>query len=422
MNSDNWKIGLASINKPWPVWDDKFLSFVAAMFPNATSMRRDITLARLTIALARIKGQIQITNADVIDAAELLGVIPEAKRYHNHISYNQDTIDGDKDIEPFTDISEPQSVGNLSEPSKLLKKDVDEVISSKQESDIELFDNTDILIEDLYPEDKIISNHDIYSLQIPISTHKFRIKPQGVHIGVKSATTLSDIAIVPTILSSIIYQPIRRSKKGKLKLFLSDLKSYRRLTVSKSILILLIDYTSLKEVDLEKVLEYHFQWAYKERSPIVIIQVGIEREDALYELRAYKIEMKNVLSPNMAKALNAFPGKATPLAHGFELVLKTLQNILNRGRNTINAARLVILTDGRGNVPLNASYTLNYPYGIKREGIEDTLSIADKIRDFQRLESFVISPLISTYVNLPLNIAGALDASFEVIDTYLYKR
>ena len=96
--------------------------------------------------------------------------------------------------------------------------------------------------------------------------------------------------------------------------------------------------------------------------------------------------------PAFRDALNRLPGRATPLAHGLELTTNTIRRTLYHGRSSIRSVDLIVLTDGRGNIPLRASGTRRMSLPVTREGIDDSLSIAATIRQMDRVETILIAP------------------------------
>jgi magnesium chelatase subunit D len=117
----------------------------------------------------------------------------------------------------------------------------------------------------------------------------------------------------------------------------------------------------------------------------------------------------------LAAALEAPAGKATPLAHGLELALQTLRHALQHGRQIAHSARLVVISDGRGNVPLTASITGRIENPVGREGIEDALHTAHKLRALDRVEISFLDPQPSSHAGLVSDLADGLGAVTQEI-------
>jgi magnesium chelatase subunit D len=150
----------------------------------------------------------------------------------------------------------------------------------------------------------------------------------------------------------------------------------------------------------------------------VVIQVGVAENVAQpgdNELRAKIISERSILVPRVSLALEARAGRATPLAHGLELAASRLQHALQHGRSTIGKVTLVVVSDGRGNVPLAASHTGEFPAEIiSRKGIEDALEIAQQISRMKRVETVILNPATEYYPELPYLLGDALNA-LEVV-------
>lgn len=128
------------------------------------------------------------------------------------------------------------------------------------------------------------------------------------------------------------------------------------------------------------------------------------------ELRAKRILERSILVPRVTLALDDKPGRATPLAHGLELALLSLKHALQHGRSRIQQAVLVVLSDGRGNIPLKASHEGRIQHPIKREGIESAWQIADELAKLPNVSTVYLNPQPAHNKELPLELAQRLKA------------
>ena len=144
------------------------------------------------------------------------------------------------------------------------------------------------------------------------------------------------------------------SKPHQLRILRSDLRSYRRAPAAEQLFVVVLDYTSLEDCDWQAALLPHLSWAYVERAAACLVQVG--SANARNQFRADPVAARNLLSPSFGAALEEQHGAATPLAHGLELAGRAIRAGLEHGRGRAQRARLVVLTDGRGNVRLEASH------------------------------------------------------------------
>jgi magnesium chelatase subunit D len=230
------------------------------------------------------------------------------------------------------------------------------------------------------------------------------------------ARDLSDLALTGTLLEAAKFQAIRRKNRPEAQGILfsaSDLRAYRRAAPPERLLVLVIDFTSLAGWDWGAAVLPFLKTAYTQRAAVCVVQVGAA--DAEHELSARRVLGRNVLSAAVNLALASERGKATPLAHGLELALETLRHALRHGRGTALQAQLVVVTDGRGNVPLEASRLRAITAPVSDEGVKDALAVAEKLRALDRVESVLIHPSPRFYPELPSTLAAALGAGMRAL-------
>ena len=93
---------------------------------------------------------------------------------------------------------------------------------------------------------------------------------------------------------------------------------------------------------------------------------------------------------------------------------QTLQRALQHGRDHVRGARLIVLTDARGNIPLEASQLGRVEGPVGRRGIEDALRIAARIGDMARVEKFVLYSSLPLPGRLPAELAEAMHAEEQL--------
>ena len=169
-----------------------------------------------------------------------------------------------------------------------------------------------------------------------------------------------------------------------------------------------MDYTCLEGWDWTAPLLPFLRRAYVERAGIILVRVGAE--DSANEMRADRLATRNLLDPRLDVALAARPGRATPLAHGLFLALQALQHALRHGEGNVRRARLIVVTDGRGNVPLELDSDLNVVRTVGRVGVENALEVAASIRAITAIETFLVDPQPDIYPELVSELAQALGA------------
>ena len=402
--------------------------------------RREIALARFASTYAQLEAANSVTINHVNKVARIMGLKLEINDIDKSIKSNSFNPQSERKV---TDL-EPLISPELSEiKDEYLSNNPPEIpVYKPQASDFfrdpDSAETTRLTITSLpeitplenpYIEDIAPLEREIDSLKL--STHRSQSKTiyRGTIIGVEKTTNAHDLAIVRTLLEAAKFHKIRQKNQGNnnhtLKILPSDLYRYRRASVAEQMFMLLLDYTCLEYCQWEEKLLPYFSWAYSQRASVGLIQVGIAPNSIVLdnnqsnvtinpaELRAKKISGQNILVPTIAMGLDlekTKKGKATPLAHGLDLALKTLRHALQHGKNTVQKAVLVVVSDGRGNVPLEASHVGKIKLPVGKKGVEDALEVAEKISNLANLETIFLNPQSKQYPDLPLLLAKALGA------------
>ena len=402
--------------------------------------RREIALARFASTYAQLEAADSVTVKHVDKVAKIMGLKLERNNINNSIdfkSFNPQPETEDNDFEPrrSPELSEIKDESLSNNPPEI---PVYQSQGSNSFPDTDLAEITPLTItpsleitplENPYIEDTTSLEREIDSLKLPTRISQSKTIHRGTIIGVEKTTNANDLAIVRSLLEAAKFQKIRQKKQGnnyhKLKILPSDLYRYRRASVAEQMFMLLLDYTCLEYCQWEEKLLPYLSWAYSQRASVGLIQVGIAPSSIVLdnnqsnvtinpvELRAKKISGQNILVPTIAMGLDlekTKKGKATPLAHGFDLALKTLRHALQHGKNTVQKAVLVVVSDGRGNVPLEASHVGKIKPPVGKKGVEDALEVARKISNLGNLETIFLNPQSKQYPDLPLLLAKALGA------------
>lgn len=401
------------------------------------SVRRELALLRLAQTNAQLAQKSHVTAQQVDLAAQMIGLVltkpslDTARPEPEKLTQPESTPDTDSLVQKpkmeAPSVMERQAPTPIQEP--VYTSDTTETLPSQP---IAMYG----AIANPYPEDTTPVQREAASLRLPTRRFKNAVSGRGAIIGVEPAAVPQDLAIVSTLLEAAKYQQIRRSSRlqrqddpnglvesgvearlnggQSLILQLTDLRRYRRAVVPEQMLMLVMDYTCLRECQWQAALLPYLQWAYVERANLCLIQVGAA--SAAQELQAEKIVAQNVLVPRISSGLEASGGQATPLAHGLDLALQTLRHALQHGRSAVRQAVLVVISDGRGNVPLEASRTNQKPVKpVNRQGIEDALQVAQQIGGLKQVEAVVLNPQPKYYADLPVKLAHALGAKIAAI-------
>lgn len=381
-------------------------------FGSGYSGHRDIALARLAVAVAKLEGRDEVDLSCVEKAAHIEG-FPMPKPTKNEapsIHQTSNRLDGE-----FKETQTDRQQTPEGTPVYGGSPDRDrETIAAEMPEP-----TRDAVTEEEtspYREDAADIDREAASLRLPVSAFSTTNAAKGVITGDRPANDTCDLAITATLREAAKYQPIRRinhpeKPQGRLMLLCTDLRAHQRAPAIERMLLLVLDCTCLNASDRQKVLKPYTEWAYESRASVCLILVGAKKADYL---RAEKIVAGKLDTLRIRTALTAEPGKATPLAHGLELGLQALRHKLRQG-NTIQEVAMVVLTDGRGNVPLKASLSGEIePFlPVKRQGIEDALQVADRIRlltssSRHRMYVAVLDLHAEPYSDLPRELARAL--------------
>jgi magnesium chelatase subunit D len=375
---------------------------VARISPRTPGARRDLGLARLARALAALAGEPEVLPAHVDRAAELTGLDPSNRRPPR--AHRDGPRRGDRaPVSVDGEIGEVSAIGG-DDPFPLTPKPVEQFEAWPGE------------LDGPYPEDVAKPQHDV----TPLRTGWQRAltgPSRGAPIGTQRTLDKHDIAVAATLLNAALHQrrrcPQHYQERHRLHVRPQDLLSYRRATRPGHLLILLLDHTCRTEHwDWYVPLAPYLRWAYVNRALVGVVQMGAASEDAAKELRATQFRSRSVLDPKVARSLEAPPGRAaTPLAHGLTLAAGMLRHDAQQDGALLSEAFLVVVTDGRANVPLAASQTAFPPSRpVGGNAIADAEVAARVIGGLRRVRSAVIYPGPLSAGHLAARIARALDA------------
>jgi magnesium chelatase subunit D len=383
------------------------------------SLRRELALLRLAQVNARLAGDSQVRQSHVDLAAKTIGLkLPKTSDPETHLPEQDEESESETSSAPSVPATDPDRQDRSSELKQPESKPMKETVYPADTE--EKFPEQDIPLQsgNPYREDDAPVQREAASLRLPL--HRLRSVGQGrgAIIGVDPATSVEDLAIVSTLFEAAKYQQIRRRDRendGDGLIFQAqDLRRYRRAVVPEQMLAMVVDYTCLQESKWQDALLPYLQWAYIERASVCLIQIGAAHPKD--ELRAERLTAKNVLVPQISQKLEAAVGKATPLAHGLDLTLESLRHALQHGRSTLEQVVLVVITDGRGNVPLQASQGSELVFPVGRKGIEDALEVARQIAVLNKVKAVVLNPQPKHYSDLPIILAQALGAKIASIE------
>ncbi|MDR3082020.1 MAG: magnesium chelatase [Streptomyces sp.] len=258
-----------------------------------------------------------------------------------------------------------------------------------------------------YPEDRAKAIHDFAPLRRPWQRPTGSGSARGIVVGTRRARDLRDLAHVRTVREAAVHQRVRGTERFTVSPV--DLHSYVRADIPERMLVLVLDHTCRAEDwDWQDALTPFLQWAYTVRAVAQVVEVG--SAEATDELRADSFAVRSVLDPRILTALYRPAGRATPLAHGIEQAAQGLRRAFQQYGSALAEAWLVVVTDGRGNVPLRASHTGRLEGPVGAAGVEDAFEAAARVgaMDRTRLHVAVVGAVREPYGDLPFALAETL--------------
>jgi magnesium chelatase subunit D len=238
---------------------------------------------------------------------------------------------------------------------------------------------------------------------------------RGRIVGVEPARGRAELALTATVLEAAKLRRWRAltDSSERLEIRVQDLRVYRRLPGPEHFLVVVLDHTALERCNWRGALNPYLRRAYQDRSAFCLVQVGAARQLEAEELRANRIVGRTLLAPHLADAIERAPARATPLAHGLALAHEALIRSLLLRPNRESRTTLVVMTDGRGNVPLAASYEGRISARVADQGVTDSLVVARRIATLG-VEVVLIDTRPEHGRDLPERLAAALGASRRV--------
>ncbi|PIB07060.1 hypothetical protein B1C81_21585 [Streptomyces sp. HG99] len=386
---------------------------VVALTTRTPGLRRSLTLARLARALAARAHDAEVEPRHVDAAAELLGIAAPHRRDDPEPSEPPalpppapapafSRTDRSDSAPPQEPVATPVTVAG-SGPARPMDPVETAGPAGPAASG--------------YPEDAPDALPQLASLRPPGHRRTSSRRLHGCPLGTVRARDVHDLALVASLVEAARFQTVRRretdSAPGTLIVRPEDLRQYRRKAEPAQALVLVLDHSCHDDVDWAPALAPHLRWAYETNAAVSVVEFG--HAGAASELCAERFRAASLLDPEVVQALQRTPGRASPLAHAVDLAAHEVRRFLRRGRGVVDETVLVVVTDGRGNVPLDASLRGRVPSRVRREGLDDALRIAGTIRALGRVRTYVVAPETDQYPELPGELADALGARQEVV-------
>lgn len=379
---------------------DEAITRVQEILGPGARPRRSLALARLARALATLGGQREVTARHCDEAARLIG-----------LRVTEPTQAGDREA-PRTlppPLTHPGDTGRRRGRREQRRRSGDEqpLLASGPAEGVGPAPGVTLGMP--YPEDEAGTLREFMPLRNPWQRRSGPASARGAVVGTRRARDLRDLALVRTVREAAVHQRVRGNTEFTVAPV--DLHSHIRAPAPERLLTLLLDHTCRGDWDWQGALTPFLQWAYTARAAIHVVEVG--GADAMDELQAESFAARGVLDPRVLAALYRPKGRATPLAHGIERAGQVLRGAFRRQGSALAEAWLVVVTDGRGNIPLRASHTGRLQGPVAAQGVEDSLTAATPIAalDRTRLHVAVVDAARRPYADLPFALAERLGAT-----------
>lgn len=384
----------------------------------APGVRRHLGLARLAQALSCLSGNAETLPDQIREAASLMKYFRTEsvkKRSTSPDTSNPATVADPASAEMEHSTSSTGSVQPGDQPGSLapgpeLPIDTPSVAGEEQTEEVALSLSP-------FPEDHAPVERFAAPLQLAREDSPQRARRGGATAGVRRTADPAEVAPVPTLFAAAPFQLLRRNRRGvKDAPFIvtaADWRARRRAPSPEDLFVLVLDFTACGESDWHVTLIPYIREAYVRRSAVCLVLVGAA--GAPCELRAERVLARSILAPEVLAALNRERGRATPLASGLELARETIRDAQYRGRGAILRTQLVVLSDGRGNISLEASRTARFSGPVGSQGITDTLQAAARLATLDQVESVVLDPQPLHASHLVKELADTLEARITKI-------
>ena len=377
---------------------------VVALVPPGTGMRRGLTLARIARAVAIRSADTLVEARHVTQAAALLGIAAPPPRPDRReptrrppAAPREPAAQREEHAQAAADIPTPTRVAEPTPPRPLAAAPVTDRATRPSSP---------------YPEDSPDALPQLGSLRPPGRRRTLSRRLHGRPTGTMRARDVHDLALVPSMVEAATSRLLHPELRGRpFALGAPDLRQYRRRPEPAHALVLVLDH-SCRDWDRAPALAPHLRWAYESNAAVTVVEFG--HRAAELDLCAERVRVTSVLDPAVLDTFDREPGTASPLAHALDLGVHELRRFLRRGRVVVDEALFVVVTDGRGNVPLDASLRGRPPSGVRREGVDDALRVAATASALNRVRAVVVAPDLDQYPELPAELAQALGARLVV--------
>ena len=394
-----------------PPVDDSAIGRAVALHDARRGMRRPLALLRLARATARLADDSVVTANHVNGVAVLTGMIEPMPS-----PTPSTVVTGPAEPHAYDDrnreVPRGGPVQNLEEPIPSEIAVVEPVLMAEPAEVLPASTVTETMPLP-YPEDSADPDREAEPLKLPWQRVAGRPTDRGPVVGTMPARSLEDVAWFDSMRHAALYQHFRlrsapSSHRTRLLVTGADLRSYRRAVRPERMLVLLLDHTCRYGWDWLPTLAPYLRQAYSDRAAVCLVEVGGDGAPSLF--RAERSVLRSLLDPWVAVALSRKAGRSTPLAHGLELVGQALRHALQHGAATLTGAEVLVVTDGLGNVPLDASMKDKLTGPVGGKGVADAIDAAHALRGFDGIRVVVVQPPRIPHPEILLQLVDAISS------------
>jgi magnesium chelatase subunit D len=402
--SSAWRSALQRKNRP--AINESAIEQAVALHDARHGMRRPLALLRLARATAQLAGDPIVTAGHVEDVAVLTGMTMPTPA---------PSTAANEQVEPQADHARDRQAPPTPQDQKAAEARATEtaviepVLTAAAAETLPAITVTATPLP--YPEDDADSDREAEPLKLPWQRASGRPSDRGPVVGTTPARNLEDVAWFDSLRQAALYQHFRLrsvpvTRHRRLQVTGADLRSYRRAALPERMLVLLLDHTCRHGWDWLPTLAPYLNQAYSDRAPVCLVEVGGGGAPSLF--RAERSMLRSLLDPWVMVALSRKPGGSTPLAHGLELVGQALRHALQHGAATLTGAQVVVVTDGLGNVPLDASTRDGLTGPVGGAGVADAIDAARALRAFDGVRVVVVQPPRVPHPEILLRLVDAI--------------
>lgn len=349
------------------------ISEIATSF-NVKSLRADIVMYKTAVTIAALDLRTEVTEQDIREAAELA----LSHRSKNKSFSAPPTPPNPAPQEPKAEGSSPEQKPGQN-PSKGenqgVQGDKETPTDQQYTAEEKIFG---AIIPSALPEIENLINRNLQQVQNGKRSTALNVN-KGAYIRSEPVKYTTDIAIEATVINALLRDP------DQFNITIDDLHQKKRKNKTGNLILFVVDasgsMSALKRMEAVKgtVLKLLTD-AYEKRDTVGVIAFrGIEAQILLYPTQSIELA---------EEAMHTLPtGGRTPLPHALQTALQLLNTVGNKDYRPI----LVILTDGKANVPLAGSGSGDDPWG-------QTVQLAGQIKDLN-IQSLVLNSE-SNYFNL----------------------